>query len=89
MKQDINELVRILAEVFECFELSREQCAKALGRSISTIDRMRKKGIGPKFKKNEESVNGTVKYPIHEVAKYIFSKNLKTIDGDKGDKYEL
>lgn len=89
MKQEVNELVRILAEVFQCFELSRGQCAKALGRSISTIDRMRKKGIGPKYKKNEESMNGTIKYPINQVAKYILANNLKTIDGDKGHTYEL
>lgn len=83
MQQEINELVRILVEVFQCFELSRGQCAKALGRSISTIDRLRKKGMGPQYKKNEESANGTVKYPIHQVAKYILDNNLKTIEGDK------
>jgi hypothetical protein len=78
MSQERKELIRILYEVFQCFELSRKQCAKALGKSTATIDRLRANGIGPKFKKDKRSKNGRVTYPIFEVAKHMQSDIIET-----------
>ena len=78
MSQERKEFTRILYEVFQCFELSRKQCAKALGKSTASIDRLRANGLGPGFKKDERSKNGRVTYPIFEVAKHMQSGIIKT-----------
>jgi predicted DNA-binding transcriptional regulator AlpA len=80
MSQERKEFTRILYEVFQCFELSRKQCAKALGKSTATIDRLRSHGLGPKFKKDKRSKNGRVTYPIVEVARYIQAGTIETYE---------
>lgn len=59
--------------------LSKKETAEIIGVSIPTLDRMRVDGIGMDYKKMpSRSNNGTVKYPLHEVARYLTEQNIKT-----------
>jgi len=54
--------------------LSPQQLAKLRNKSVQTIIRERKKGIGVPYKNNEA---GTIEYPIREVAIWL-SNTIKT-----------
>ena len=45
-----------------------------------TLDRLRNKAIGPSYKKMDScGHNGTVKYPLHEIVKYLTNSNVQTM----------
>jgi hypothetical protein len=50
--------------------------AKVINKSSSTLYRMRQAHIGPGYIKDEtKSDNSAVRYPLHEVVKYICNVN--------------
>ena len=59
--------------------LTREEAAKELKISKSSLDRLKKKGFGPTYKKQNGAKNSTVKYPIYEFVEYIVLFNIRTI----------
>lgn len=68
-----------LSKKYDSSFLSREQTAKELSMSCSTLDRKKKSGCGPSYSKDKSAKNSSVRYPIYAVAEYIVSKNIKTI----------
>jgi len=56
--------------------LSATQTGKILNHSSSTLYRMRQNGEGPKYIKNKnKSDNSAIRYPLHEVVRYIYDTN--------------
>ena len=66
------ELYNILYAKYGSSLLSRGQVAKELNTSVSTIDRWKKAGLYLEYKKEGESKNATVSYPLETVVNYIF-----------------
>ena len=59
--------------------LNQKETAQAIKKSIASLFRMRKHGIGPSYKKLEsKSKNGTVVYPLHEIIRYLTESNVET-----------
>lgn len=56
--------------------ISKKECARELGLSCSTLDRLRKDGMGAQYIKEK---NGNVMYPLIEVARYISTKQIRTV----------
>ncbi len=56
--------------------LSKKECALEINRSCSSLDRDRKSAVGLQYIKEQ---NGNVYYSLIEIAKYIFSSQIKTI----------
>lgn len=82
MKQispDIDKLYELLHKQFEKTMLSKKEAALATGLSCSSLDRMRKSGIGPEYKKMPGKNNcGNVYYPLHGLVKFLIDGNIKT-----------
>lgn len=78
-KQKYQEEKDRLIKKYDSSFLSREQTAKELKMSDSTLDRLKKKGYGPLYSKDKGAKNSSVRYPIYAVAEYIVLKNIKTI----------
>jgi len=79
-----NELTKLLFNQYGKLLLTRAETAQTLGISTCTLDRMRTKGLGPKWQKeNEKAKNSKVSYTISDVAEYVASRpsNL-TYQGD-------
>ena len=55
--------------------LNIEDAQKALNESRTTLYRKRKSGFGPKY--IQDSANHTVRYPLHEIVRYICNTNKK------------
>lgn len=68
-----------LIKKYDSSQLSREEAAKEIRKSVSTLDRMKARGHGPSYKKDKGAKNSTVRYPIYAVAEYIVYANIKTI----------
>ncbi len=66
----------MLFNQFNCYALSRKECAKTLGVSTSTLDRWRTQPIlyGPKPKVNNHGSRTVVLYSISEVADFLARK---------------
>lgn len=59
--------------------LSRKQCAKAIGISTASLDRLKQEGIGPNYiKKKGKGKNGAVQYPLLAVIDFILLTQVKT-----------
>jgi len=56
--------------------ISKKEMAQESGVSCSTLDRLRRMGIGVSYIKQDA---GNVMYPLTEVAKYIISAQTKTL----------
>ena len=81
--KDITNEEKLIAEMlykrFGCILLSKSECSRAIGRSISSLDRDRKSGCGiPYIQEN----NSNVYYSITDIAKFIAPKKIKTVDSD-------
>lgn len=59
---------------------SRRETAEILGMSTSTLDRLKQKGMGPKFQKNDSALNSSVKYSKEEIINYIDGNNNETFN---------
>ena len=69
------QLLESLYKSYKSYQLNRKQTAKALCISTATLDRLKKAGIGPRFKKDLRSKNGSVKYTLTSVADYILNSH--------------
>ena len=73
------ELYSLMLPVYGAL-VSQKNTAKKLNVSIATLYRMREQGIGPSYKKmDSKSKNGTVVYPLQEIAKYLTSDLVQTV----------
>jgi hypothetical protein len=79
MHDEEKYLLDFLFSRYKKMELSKKETANILNISTVTLDRLRNKAMGPSYKKmNSGSYNGTIKYPLHEIAKYLANSNIKT-----------
>jgi hypothetical protein len=67
MSSDEKALFDILYAKYKKVALCKKEMALETGLSISTLDRLRKKGLGCAYIKKAE---GDVFYPLTELAKY-------------------
>ncbi len=56
--------------------LSKKEMANETGQSISTLDRLRKNGLGCAYIKQGK---GDIFYPLIELAKYYVNATIKTM----------
>lgn len=77
--QTIKELTEHLYLHSGTYLLSKKDTAKIIGVSISSLDRLKEQGVGPKYKKTGNAKNSTVKYPIQAIAEYIINNNVNTL----------
>jgi hypothetical protein len=72
-------IVELLYKKFGCVLLSKSECSRAIGRSISSLDRDRKNGCGiPYLQENRSNVY----YSITDIAKYMSDRKIKTVSID-------
>lgn len=55
--------------------ISKKEMAQETGQSVSTLDRLRRNGLGCAYMKHG---NGDIFYPLYELAKYYCQKTIKT-----------
>jgi predicted DNA-binding transcriptional regulator AlpA len=68
----MNSNHKYLSEKYDRLGLTREDLAKELTCSISTIDRLLKEGVGlPSYKRIGEGKRARIIFPVSEVAKYM------------------
>ena len=76
---DTNKLYDLLHKQFGKTMLSKREAAVAIGLSQSSLDRMRKIGIGLEYKKMKGKNNcGSVHYPLHGIVKFVINGNIQT-----------
>ena len=56
--------------------ISKKEMSKETGQSISTLDRLRKSGLGCAYVKQGK---GDIFYPLVELAKYYVNATIKTM----------
>jgi hypothetical protein len=56
--------------------ISKKEMSTETGQSISTLDRLRKNGLGCSYIKQ---ANGDIFYPLVELAKYYCQATIKTL----------
>jgi len=68
-------IAELLYKKFGCVLLSKSECSRAIGRSISSLDRDRKNSCGiPYIQENKSNVY----YSITDIAKYMSDRKIKT-----------
>jgi hypothetical protein len=74
------ELFEALFKRYGSLMLSRKEVATIIGVSTATLDRLKKDGNGPPYKKRKtHGPNGSVFYPIDAVVDFVVSNNIKTL----------
>lgn len=68
LTEEEKSLFDVLIEKYS-LTLNVEDTQKVLNESRTTLYRKRKSGLGPKF--IQDSTNHTVRYPLHEIVRYI------------------
>ncbi len=58
--------------------LNVAKAVKVLGESRATLYRKRKQGTGPAFVQDIE--NGTIRYPLHEIVRYLCNTKNKGVE---------
>ncbi len=56
--------------------LSKKEMSRETGQSVSTLDRLRKSGLGCAYIKQGK---GDIFYPLSELAKYYCQQTIKTM----------
>ena len=69
------DYTKILFEKYQTALLTPKQLSEVLGRSVYALEKDRKAGIGVPFIKAGEKPNSPIRYPIHEVSKYLNRTN--------------
>lgn len=72
---DYELLFKTLYSKYQSVQLTRKQLKETLNTSLSTIDRMRDKGLGPKWRKNND---GGIYYPLTEVVRFVLQDLVET-----------
>ncbi len=62
---------QILFEKYGTALLSAEQVSEVIGRSVHSLTNDRRNGTGISFKRTGDAENSPVRYPLHEVSKFI------------------
>lgn len=79
MTPEQKELFQTLFGTYKKAMLSRKQTAEVIGVSVATLDRLKAEGIGINYKKLAgKGANGTVKYPLQAIVKYLTENHVKT-----------
>lgn len=74
---DRQQLLELLFSKYDMLVLTKKQCAKELGCSTATLDRLKDAGLGPQYIKGKGK-NGSVDYPIDALVDYIIKAQVKT-----------
>ncbi len=61
----------LLFEKYGSALLTAEQVSEVIGRSTHTLTADRRNGVGIPFKRTGNSDNSPVRYPLHEVSKWL------------------
>lgn len=77
MQKETNEIIEILLKKYGSIVLSRNQVSEILNKSVSTLDRWRKKGVYLEYSKIGESNNATIEYSIFDIVQYLESNKIK------------
>jgi hypothetical protein len=72
-------LVDMIKEKYGNRLLNRDEAAAALGKSTASLDKLRAQGLGPSYIK-AGACNAQVKYSILDVAEYILSMRIMTVN---------
>ena len=67
MTSDERVLFETLYSKYRKVAISKKEMSLETGQSVSTLDRLRKSGLGCAYKKER---NGDIFYPLTELAKY-------------------
>lgn len=76
MTSDEQVLFQALYEKHKKIALCKKEMSSETGQSISTLDRLRKSGLGCGYIKEDR---GDVYYPLTELAKYYCNRVVQTI----------
>ncbi len=68
-------IIELLYKRFRCVLLSRSECSLAISRSVSSLDRDRKNGVGIPYIQESRA---NIYYSIVDIAKFISTKKIKT-----------
>ena len=78
LTEEQKELYSLMLPIYGAI-LSQKEASGAIKKSIPTLYRMRKQGIGAGYKKLDGTAkNGTVAYPLQEIVRYLTECNVKT-----------
>lgn len=70
-KEKRKEMMDLIFNKYGALILSRQQAAKILSISTSTLDRMKLQGSGPRWKKSGVANNAAVEYSLDSLVDYI------------------
>ncbi len=62
---------QILFDKYGTALLSAAQVSEVIGRSVHSLTNDRRNGIGVGFKRTGDAENSPVRYPLHEVSKFL------------------
>lgn len=76
MKDEEQVMFDTLYTKYRKLAISKKEMSQETGQSISTLDRLRKSGLGCSYIKQG---NGDIFYPLSELAKYYNQSVIKTL----------
>lgn len=76
MNTDEKMIFETLYAKYKKLALSKKEMSRETGISISTLDRLRKSGLGCSYIKQGQ---GDIFYPLVELAKYYVNSTIKTM----------
>lgn len=62
---------KILFDKYQTALLATKQVSEVTGRSVASLEADRRNGIGISFKRVGGHDNSPVRYPLHEVSKFL------------------
>ncbi len=65
------DYVKILFDKYETALLTVKQTSEITGRSVASLEADRRNGTGISFKRVGGKYNSPVRYPLHEVSKFL------------------
>lgn len=76
MNPEAKIIFETLYAKYKKMALSKKEMARETGQSISTLDRLRKQGLGCSYIQQGQ---GDIFYPLSELAKYYSDRTIKTL----------
>ena len=76
MNSEEKVIFETLYEKYKKIALSKKEMSRETGQSISTLDRLRKSGLGCAYIRQGQ---GDIFYPLVELAKYYVNATIKTM----------
>ncbi len=62
---------KILYDKYGTANLTTKQTSEVIGRSVASLEADRRNGVGISFKRVGGKNNSPVRYPLHEISKFI------------------